>query len=463
MEAAKWYKLRNDRTNRIDNILLDSNAKIISVIVRKYLTLSDQAMTICTANILSRWCRRITFYIPEDIPCQFKKWDGMKLHEVILKITNASDPHGEFSNKPIDDFIETNIKISIGSTTNEKEFWIDSEGWVAGFGYGPSHGENVNKTETFDNNIVGAIYASSIINSAVFSYYINKTELVNFHKWISLLDFETSHRKNGLKNPVIPMNLDIGNIWQIGAGAVGSSFDFILSLFPVSGSIHIIDYDEVEIHNTSSSLVFSAMNAQDNIKKVSACKHALDSNHSLSVEPITNKDYSKFMSEIDLDNNYPDLILCFANEKNVWSTIQYNDPPMVLHATTSSNWGVNFGRHIPFDEWCIVCRFGIKNYEYTPVCSSSSDGNNNEEEKLGILPFLSPIAAVLVFTELLKQSTGESIDYPKNQNFIQLSLKNIENSSPQFLHRKPKTNCPVCTEQNRSSYHVGYKKSKYYK
>lgn len=463
MEAAEWYKLRNDRTNRIDNILLDSNAKIISVIVRKYSTLNDQAMAICIANILSRWCRRIIFYIPEDIPCQFKKWDGMKLHEVILKLTNDSDPHGEFSIKAIDDFIETNIKISIGSTTNDKEFWIDSEGWIAGFGYGSSDREKVNEIEIVDNNVVGAIYASSIINSAVFSYYINGIEPVHFHKWITLVDFETSHQKDGLKNPAIPKAFDIGNIWQIGAGAVGSSFDFILSLFPVSGSIHIIDYDEVEIANTSSSLVFSAKNAQDEIKKVTACENALDSNHNLSVVPVSNKDYSNFLSEIDFDNNYPDLILCFANEKNVWSTIQYNDPPTVLHATTSSNWGVNFGRHIPFDEWCIVCRFGIKDYEFTPVCSSSTDVNNKEEEKLGILPFLSPMAAVLVFTELLKLSLGKSFDYPNNQNFIQLSLKNVENSSPQFLHRKPKANCPICADQNRYSYHFGYKMSKYYK
>lgn len=461
MEAAEWYRLRNDRTNRIDNILLDSNAKVISVIVRKYSTLSDQAMAICTANILCRWCRRISFHISKDIPCLFKRWDGMKLHEVILEITNSSDPYGEFSIKSIRDFMETDMQISIGSTTKDNEFWIDCEGWVAGFGYGPTKG--VIEAKTDDINTVGAIYASSVINAAAFSSYIHETEPKHFNKWISLLDFETSNQREGLKNSIVTKAPDVGKIWQIGAGAVGSSFDFILSLFPVSGSIQIIDFDKVEIPNTSSSLIFTAKNALTNIEKVEACSHALRYNHNLSVQPIPDKDYSQFMREIDLDTNYPDLILCFANEKNIWSTIQHNEPPIVLHATTSSNWGINFGRHIPFDEWCIVCRFGIKDYEYIPVCSTSTDVSDNQEEKLGILPFLSPAAAVLVFLEVLKLSLHVTLDSSKNQNFIQMSMKNIEISSPQFLHKKPKTNCPICVEQSRSSYHVGYKKSKYYK
>ncbi|MCK5102100.1 MAG: hypothetical protein KAR17_04765, partial [Cyclobacteriaceae bacterium] len=193
------------------------------MIVRKYSTLSDQAMAICTANILSRWCRRISCYISEDIPCLFKYWDGMKLHEGILEITNSSDPYGEFSIKSMYDFIETDMQISIGSATEDNEFWVDSEGWVAGFGYGPT--KDVIEAKTDDINIVGAIYASSVINAAAFSSYIYETEPEHFNKWISLLDFETSNQQEGLKNPIVTKAPDVGKIWQIGAGAVGSSFD----------------------------------------------------------------------------------------------------------------------------------------------------------------------------------------------------------------------------------------------
>ncbi|MFC4874169.1 ThiF family adenylyltransferase [Negadavirga shengliensis] len=461
MEAAEWYRLRNDRTNRIDDILLDSNAKVISVIVRKYSTLSDQAMAICTANILSRWCRRVSFYISEDIPCLFNNWKGMKLHEVIMEIMNSSDPYGEFSIKSKNDIVETDLSISIGSTTKDNEFWINSEGWVAGFGFGPTQNEIGTKSD--DINIIGAIYASSVINAAAFSSYIYESKPEPFDRWISLLDFETSSQHQELKNPIVNNALNIGKIWQIGAGAVGSSFDFILSLFPVSGSIEIIDFDKVEIPNTSSSLIFTAKHAKTKTSKVEACNEALRFNNNLLVQLNPDMDYSQFMREIDLEAKYPDLILCFANEKNIWSTIQHNEPPIVLHATTSNNWGVNFGRHIPFEEWCIVCRFGIKDYEHIPVCSTSSEvGKDKQEEKLGILPFLSPIAAVLVFSEVLKLSMRETLDSPMDKNFIQLSMKNVDSSSPHSFFRKPKVNCSICSEQNESSYYTGYKKSKYY-
>lgn len=461
MEAAEWYKLRNDRTNRIDGILLDSNAKIISVVVQKHSSLSGQAMAICTANILARWCRRVIFYMPDDIPCILDQWSGQKLHEVVKTIMVSADPYGEFSIESRNKGAEGEFVITIGQPTSKDQYWIDAEGWVAGFGYGTSPKEIKSNSDEF--NIVGAIYAASFINASIFSSYIKEKEPAPFQRWHSLFDFSTSTNYSELKNPIINQPPSIGKIWQIGAGAVGSSFDFILSLIPVSGSIHILDYDEIEIPNTSSSLIFTCDNALKNLQKVEACKNTLKFNKNLYITGDGDMDYSQFIKTANLDEDYPDIILCFANEKNIWSTIQYNDPPIVLHATTSSNWGVNFGRHLPFKEWCIVCRFGMKDYQYTPTCSTSVEkAEANTEEKLGILPFLSPIAAVLVISEILKLSIKDIIEYPKNQNFIQLSMKNIANSLPQPFFKPPKYNCPICSDQNESSYHNGYAKSKYH-
>lgn len=461
MEAAEWYRLRNDRTNRIDNILLDSNAKVICVQVKRHNDFSGQVMAIMVANIMARWCRRITFYLPEKVPCLIGRWSGQMLHEVIENIMVSADPYGEFTFKiDYDDPTMADYTLTIGLPTNANHFWIDAQGWVGGFGYGTIPKRIVSNSN--DKNPVGAIYAASFINSAIFSSYIDNRELQSFERWHSLFDFKTSTSYTGLENPIIQNSPDIGKVWQIGAGAVGSSFDFILSLIPVIGSINILDYDRIEIPNTSSSLVFTGDDALKKISKVKACVDVLKFNKSLLATGHPNMDYGQFISEGNLERDYPDLIVCFANERNIWSTIQNNEPPIVLHATTSSNWAVNFGRHIPFKEWCIVCRFGIGEHHYTPVCSAAVDKIEDQtEEKLGILPFLSPVAAVLVFAEILKLNMQAEIKYPANSNFALVSLKEVSGSNLLNLFRAPKKNCPICSQQDEAYYHDGYKKSKF--
>jgi hypothetical protein len=69
MDAQQWYRLRNDRTRRVDNIILDSGAKRIGVYAGGDLlgTYSGQVLVLITANILARWCRRITIQLSENL------------------------------------------------------------------------------------------------------------------------------------------------------------------------------------------------------------------------------------------------------------------------------------------------------------------------------------------------------------------------------------------------------------
>lgn len=461
MEASEWYKLRNDRTNRIDNIILDSNAKTIAVFVQDHGSYCGQVMAVIMSNILSRWCRKVTFFLPCHTQCIIDRWKGQTLNEIIDDLMNSSDPYGEFTVRDMNENIESfDFSITIGSSESENHYWLDSLGWVSGFGYGIRESKFLNKSN--ENNPIGAVYAAACINSQVFSNYIGHGVVEKFERWHSLFDFSTATLFDKLTNPILNRTPDIGKIWQIGAGAVGSSFDFILSLLPVKGSIHVIDFDTIEIPNTSSSLIFTADHTLKSVKKVDACKEILSLSTNLQVTGENNKDFNAIISDGHLERDYPDCILCFANERNIWSAIQYNEPPLVLHATTSSNWGINFGRHMPFEEWCIVCRFGINEYQQTPVCSTSiAKTMDKTEEKLGILPFLTPVAGIFALAELLKVSQLPNTIYPVNPSFIQLSMKNINYSYPIGVQMSPESNCPVCSDQNRNNYYESYSKSKF--
>lgn len=446
MDAQEWYRLRNDRTNRVDNIVLDSSAKRIGIYigneaVRDY---SMQVLSFLTVNILSRWCRKLTIQISEEIESILPGRSG-SLRSIIEKSVKDADPFGDF----IFDAVGQNscdIILKIGRSTEglKNAFWVDSDGWIAGYGYGtdPCKFEKMKSP-----NPIGACFAACQINSSIFREYLGITATSNFQDWYSLFSYQSSNSPEELANPSINEKMNFGRIWQIGCGAVGSSFDFLLSLMNASGIIHTVDFDQVKEPNTSSSLLFTAENAFEKVKKIAACQLTLSLNKELQLIPLDG-DFNDLIKSINFDENYPDIVLCFANERNVWSSIQYNCPPLVLHATTSKNWGINFGRHIPFKEWCLVCRFGMKQLDSIPTCANGSVQNEQgEEEILGILPFLAPAAAVQVLAEVVKLNMNNV--YPVNKNFLQFSLKKNGQSEFQLQQISPKVDCPVCSGQSK--------------
>jgi hypothetical protein len=42
-----------------------------------------------------------------------------------------------------------------------------------------------------------------------------------------------------------------------------------------------------------------------------------------------------------------DVWLPLANEFGVRHALQHSVPPLMIHASTTANWGVNHGRHLP--------------------------------------------------------------------------------------------------------------------
>ena len=173
-------------------------------------------------------------------------------------------------------------------------------------------------------------------------------------------------------------------------------------------------------------------------------------------------DYSSYIKSINYSEQYPDLILCLANERNIWSSIQHNYPPTVLHATTTSSWGINLGRHFPLYDGCIVCRFGVNINNYVPLCGSAVVERQGEikEEKHGVLPFLSPAAAVLIFAELIKLNIGS---VTPTKNFSEFSMRTSISSDfvNSFLPRR--LNCPICSQQDSTLHDLLNSKSKYAK
>ena len=441
LTKEEWYQKRDDRTKRVNSASGFEGFKL-GVIVNPKIesSFAIQVMTATSLNLLARWCRHIVIQMP-NTPSSFPGLACGSLKEQLKQNLSQIDPYGKF------EFAEVNSKecsktLFIGLdkkiTALNEGIWVDGSGWVAGIG-------NKIPEKSIDRNAslnpTGPAFASCL---GVAELFRQATGLPSSGEptWYSLYDYSRSTDPATCSCPDYVGSFDFGRIQQIGCGAVGSSLDLLLSFTEWRGTIDLIDFDKVEFTNCNRSLTFSAYDAVNGRKKVDACADVFKGN----LNPIIfDGTYIDFVNAGKFGDSPPDLILCLANEQNVWSTIQNNFPPLTLHATTTPNWAVNFGRHIPKKEWCILCRFADSvEHNFTPVCAEGvvKKATEKEEAVLGVLPFLSTTAAVLILAEMAKLSL---LNYPINDDFIEFSTK-VPDSEFQQLQRKPDTNCE-CTKQ----------------
>lgn len=65
-----------------------------------------------------------------------------------------------------------------------------------------------------------------------------------------------------------------------------------------------------------------------------------------------------------------DIWLPLANEFGVRGAMQHNVPPLMIHASTTANWGVNHGRHIPGCGDCLLDRFDAPSVTTALTCAA---------------------------------------------------------------------------------------------
>ena len=450
----EWYKIRDDRTNRVAKTEFDNYAVGILLDPDCKESFSHQCMAYLTCNIMSRWCRRLVIDLP-DAKSILPNQHHQNFKELIKNSVSSIDPFGDFQFDKIDDTKVDQI-LAIGSHEkihSKPTVWIDANGWIAGCG--TDSNKHKLARDDHNHNPIGPSFASCLGVAQIFQQSVDGNSSTEYQKWLSLFDFGTGDPSK-LQNPEFFTDFDYGTIYQVGCGAVGSSLDTLISLTNWKINLGLIDHDVVNYSNCNRSLPFSPYDVLQKKFKVDVCSKILQNNnrHIFTVP----KTYYEFTGDGLFQKTRPDLILSLANEHNVWSTIQDNYPPMVIHAATTQNWGINLGRHIPNSEWCIMCTFSkFLNDSYKPKCDTGEITTENSQPIFGVLPFLSPAAAVLVLAEISKLPFEK---YPINSNFIDFSMK----SPFDFMssQRGPKRGC-ICSEQKPEIYNVLHSGSKFWR
>ena len=205
---------------------------------------------------------------------------------------------------------------------------------------------------------------------------------------------------------------ELGELWSIGVGSVGSCALFFLSLITRAFHAVLVDGDTAKVENVTRSALFSWRDTEAETPKVEVARRWLQEAGVEQIEP-----YNAWLDEIpkrwgERQAGTPDILISAANERAVRSAIEAAYPPLQVYATTGRNWQATLFRHIPLRDACSRCVPGAETTLLPAPCATGSpapaDGNNGGDDVA--LPFLSYAAGLMTAAEITKLAlTGHTV------------------------------------------------------
>lgn len=444
-DGAAFYRERDQRTGLEVRDLERYALQPVQILVDPVSAteLTTQRIALVAANLTARWARRVQVVVPNVPLCgSLRAFEQSSLGCRILHEMYSADPFGNFE---VCDESQGGwtpgfaLRLFVGPWTAAprlliEDYQVDAWGWVA---RGRRGGQPMHLP------IGGAVAPAAALAAAIGAGDLFKRAIGHTSShWFGRFEWSTWSHSFGScidasgdpPNPVIP---DLGRVLLAGVGAIGSALLYVLLLGDVDAVFTVLDRDCVEASNLNRSPLLMAVDAALARHKTAVATAALRS-RGVAAAAIegTWHEYGLKLSEERFD-----VWVSLTNEDAAWAEVPFQLPPVVIHGTTTSGWGVAFGRHIPRLEDCTICRLPRPHATFRGPCSqgelsekTASDGPHAS------LPFLSTVAASLVAAELMKLSLPGAGVQP---NAVQADFRR---GLPTVLAmtRVPTANCPGC-------------------
>lgn len=375
-----------------------------------------QRMVLLAANLTARWARKVKVIVPDVKLVEPLRIHGdQSLSERIKREMLEADPFGNFEVGPLKSSDDKSIRLRVGHAANttfpigDTDYCIDAVSWtVIG-----RRGKSKCPLECRNATAPTAALAAAIGAADLFKRAIGHSE----KHWIGELDWCTWDHICGhdallqVDIPTAPEKINVGNVLLAGVGAVGSAFLYVLSLMEVRGHVTLLDRDCVETSNLNRAPLFTALDACLSRKKTDVGLLLLRSlNCRATAVNGTWHEHGKALSREPFD-----VWISLTNEDGAWAEVPFQLPPVVLHGTTTSGWGIGVGRHIPRLEDCTACRLPLPHAEFRGPCSQGEVSASTERQSTrASLPFLSAASAALIATELLKLEYSNASALPNS-------------------------------------------------
>jgi hypothetical protein len=363
-----------------------------------------QRMVLLAANLTARWARNVRVLVPEvDLASPLSIHGDRGLRARVIREMFEADPFGNFEVGTLRTSDSEGIRLRVGLDTKttfpatENDYWIDAALWTA-LG---RRGRQSSRLECRDAAAPTAALAAAIGAADLFKRAVDH----RLDEWIDAVDWCTwNHTINSeahmhAEPALVPSTADVGELLLAGVGAVGSALLYILSSMPLQGRVTLLDRDCVETSNLNRAPLFTALDASLSRRKTDV---------GLSLMRLLNCEAKAVYGSWhkhgeELSRERFDVWVSLTNEGGAWAEVPFQLPPVVLHGTTTSGWGIGFGRHIPRLEDCTACRLPRPHAEFRGPCSEGEVRLSAQREPIrASLPFLSAASASLIAIELIK-------------------------------------------------------------
>ena len=210
---------------------------------------------------------------------------------------------------------------------------------------------------------------------------------------------------------IVTPHFDLGELWCIGVGSVGSCALFFLSVATRAFQAVLVDRDVVKIENVRRSALFTSQDGLDEEPKVKVAERWLSEVGVQRIEP-----HFAWLDEIQerwlgRGPGTPDILISAANERSVRPHIENGFPPLQVYGTTGRNWQSTLFRHIPLKDACSLCVPGTETVQMPALCATAPPALPDDADGDDVaLPFLSYAAGLMTAAEIAKVTlTGKAV------------------------------------------------------
>ena len=362
-------------------------------------TYAGQVAALTAASLFGRMSKCVAVDVPSIPIVDPLPWTGTRLDEQVMRTLHESHMFGRYEQRPAR---SDELRLVIGPDGDG--LVIHGSGWGAFRGTAPSP-----LVPSNDPNPYGAAFA--VIDAAA------QIQQHPNNACVEPMTLDTYRWRVGDPIPEAPRmesNFDLGEVWSIGVGSVGSCALYFLGMITRSFSAVLVDADSVEIENITRSALFSWPAALEEEPKVEIVSRWLREIGVNTIDPHT-----AWLDEIPdvwerRGQGTPDIVISAANERGVRSVIEGSCPPVQVYATTGRNWQATLFRHIPLRDACSRCVPGARAPQIPMLCATGSpamESSSDAEDDIA-LPFLSYAAGLMTATEITKLALDGRSDAP---------------------------------------------------
>lgn len=396
-----FYRERDDRTNRLlGRESLGELPVHVAIDAAMSESVAGQVLALSLINQLVRVHRAVSVDLPStEIPLLATvPFHQTTLRDTIEATVRTIDPYCELemSREPRH---STTVRVAVGAPRSDCQIYLSCSGAAGRL-------DSREQVSDLDHPLStwGAGVASCLGAGAVLATHLGRQPRPTIY---SVWNYAGSEHADPGSNETGPV--DVGRVLMIGAGAVASALVYWLFIHGVRGSWTIVDEDQVALHNTNRSLLFTpadtAWFGKTARLKAEVLRAYLPGSR---VEPVW-FDRSSASKSLEFD-----LVLCVANERDVRTSVAQRNSPITLHATTSG-WECSLHRHVCGIDDCARCRMrDVRTPEFG--CSSASVQTAGSESSVdSALPFASAGAGLMLASALRRLQSGELHTLPRNR------------------------------------------------